>query len=245
MQNLADSPYRDPNRAKGAPPDWAVEHIAIGQLNALQHHGRAARLPLFQSAANVSGDTAEPQSPIAGIDEAGRGPLAGPVVAAAVILNPHIVPNGLNDSKTLTAAKREALFDALMMDHDVAIASAGPDEIDARNILQANLAAMARAVSGLAQQPAAALIDGRDIPQGLPCPGMAVIKGDTLSLSIAAASIVAKVLRDRMMRVCDLDAPGYGLGQNKGYGSAAHRQVIMAKGGSRHHRKSFAPLREM
>lgn len=245
MQNLADSPYRALPRPNSVPPDWTVEHVAITRLNALQQHGRAASLPLFQPTPGTTSGKTPPHMPIAGVDEAGRGPLAGPVVAAAVVLNPDALPDGLHDSKKLAPQKREALFEAIMANHCVSIASASPKDIDARNILQANLAAMASAVSGLARPPAAVMIDGRDIPKHLPCPGLAVIKGDALSLSIAAASIVAKVMRDRMMQICDTDAPGYGFAQNKGYGSEAHRAVIVTRGGSRHHRKSFAPLREM
>ena len=137
--------------------------------------------------------------PVAGTDEAGRGPLAGPVVAAAVILDPENIPPGLNDSKKLSKAKREALFRQIMETSFVSIASSGPALIDDMNILRASLDAMRRAVLGLPVSPALVLADGRDMPPGIACPAKAVIKGDARSLSIAAASIIAKVARDRMM----------------------------------------------
>lgn len=182
--------------------------------------------------------------PVAGVDEAGRGPLAGPVVTAAVILDPDHVPPGLNDSKKLTAVRREALF-SLILEKAVAVcvASASPAEIDRTDVLKANLAAMARAVRGLSVSPAAAIVDGRDVPPGLPCPGRAVVKGDARSISIAAASIVAKVTRDRMMAAADARFPGYGFATHAGYGTAAHLEAIRTLGPSGLHRMTFKPLK--
>ena len=182
--------------------------------------------------------------PVAGTDEAGRGPLAGPVVAAAVILDPDNIPEGLNDSKKLTAKQREALFDAIIATSEVSIAASGPRHIDDRNILRASLDAMRRAVVGLSVAPAYVLADGRDVPQGLSCPGKAVIKGDSRSVSIAAASIIAKVTRDRMMARAHLVFPAYGFAKHAGYGTAQHRNGIDEHGPCSLHRMSFRPLRK-
>ncbi len=182
--------------------------------------------------------------PVAGTDEAGRGPLAGPVVAAAVILDPDNIPEGLNDSKKLTAKQREALFDAIIATSEVSIAASGPRHIDDRNILRASLDAMRRAVAGLSVAPAYVLADGRDVPQGLSCPGKAVIKGDSRSVSIAAASIIAKVTRDRMMARAHLVFPAYGFAKHAGYGTAQHRNGIDEHGPCSLHRMSFRPLRK-
>ncbi|MCC0029847.1 MAG: ribonuclease HII [Brucellaceae bacterium] len=182
---------------------------------------------------------------IAGMDEAGRGPLAGPVVAAAVILDANAVPDGLDDSKRLSEARREALFD-IIMERAVAVSvcSRSAESIDRTDIRAASLEAMARAVRGLSVAADHALADGRDVPPGLPCPGTALVKGDQRSVSIAAASIVAKVTRDRMLRCCESANPAYGFGGHKGYGSAAHRDAIAAHGGmARIHRYSFSPLK--
>jgi ribonuclease HII len=179
---------------------------------------------------------------VAGVDEAGRGPLAGPVVVAAVRLDPDNIPAGLNDSKKLTAERRDALFDAILSSADVAVVSAPPDEILARNIRGATLAAMADAVRALPQPADRALIDGRDVPPELPCPGLALVGGDGRSVSIAAASIVAKVMRDRMCAVMHQDAPRFGFAGHKGYGTAAHMDALKAHGPSRHHRRGFAPV---
>lgn len=177
--------------------------------------------------------------PIAGIDEAGRGPFAGPVVAAAVILDPADIPAGINDSKKLSEARREVLFDQIYARAlAVGVGQASVAEIETVNILQATFKAMARAVAALTLPPAFALIDGRDAP-AVGCPCAAVIKGDGLSLSIAAASIVAKVTRDKIMRDLDAAFPGYGWAKNKGYGTAAHRDAISRLGTTPHHRPSF------
>ncbi|WP_117190813.1 ribonuclease HII [Rhizobium terrae] len=182
--------------------------------------------------------------PVAGTDEAGRGPLAGPVVAAAVILDPDNIPDGLNDSKQLTANQREILFEAIMATGEVSIAASGPRHIDERNILRASLDAMRRAVAGLAVTPAYVLADGRDVPQGLCCPGKAVVQGDARSVSIAAASIIAKVTRDRMMARAHLVFPAYGFANHAGYGTAQHRAGIEKHGPCSLHRMSFRPLRK-
>lgn len=180
---------------------------------------------------------------IAGVDEAGRGPLAGPVVAAAVILDPNNIPEGLNDSKKLSEHVRLSLFTRILSTADVAIASTGPSSIDGTNILVASLEAMRRAVEGLTRRPDYALVDGRDIPQGLCCPGSAVVRGDARSLSIAAASIVAKVTRDRMMRRSALLYPDYGFESHVGYGTRTHLTAIADHGPCILHRMSFRPIR--
>ena len=182
--------------------------------------------------------------PVAGTDEAGRGPLAGPVVAAAVILDPDNIPDGLNDSKQLTAAQRESLFEAIMATAEVSIAASGPRHIDERNILRASLDAMRRAVGGLALRPSYVLTDGRDVPPGLACPAKAVIQGDARSVSIAAASIIAKVTRDRMMTRAHQVFPLYGFNSHAGYATPQHRAGIEAHGPCTLHRMSFRPLRK-
>ncbi len=182
--------------------------------------------------------------PVAGTDEAGRGPLAGPVVAAAVVLDPDDIPPGLNDSKQLSAPKREALFALIMRSAVVSVASSSSRRIDVIDIRKASLDAMRRAVAGLEVAPKLVLTDGRDVPPGLACEGRAVIKGDALSLSIAAASIVAKVMRDRMMARAEATFPGYGFAVHAGYATEAHRKAIEAIGPCRLHRMSFRPLRQ-
>ena len=181
--------------------------------------------------------------PVAGVDEAGRGPLAGPVVASAVILNPRRIPKGLNDSKQLTAARREALYEEILATADVAISSLSAIAIDRTNILKASLEAMRRAVASLPKQAKFVLIDGRDVPPGLACPGKALVKGDARSFSIAAASIVAKVTRDRMMQAAGLTFPQYGFEQHAGYATEIHRQAITSHGPCAIHRMSFSPFR--
>lgn len=181
---------------------------------------------------------------VAGADEAGRGPLAGPVVAAAVILDSNQVPEGLDDSKKLTEGRRETLYLAIMQTAIVAIASSGPGRIDRTDIRKASLDAMRRAIAGLSTRPAFALFDGRDVPDGLVCPGRAIIKGDARSLSIAAASIIAKVTRDRIMDNAGRDFPAYGFSEHAGYGTVRHVAAIDAHGPCRLHRMSFRPLRK-
>lgn len=181
---------------------------------------------------------------IAGADEAGRGPLAGPVVAAAVMFTDKHAPQGLNDSKQLSAAQREHLFDQIMASAVVAIASSSAPTIDRIDIRKASLDAMRRALLLLAIQPDFALIDGRDVPAGLHCRGKAVVKGDARSLSIAAASIVAKVTRDRMMAQAGHVFPHYGFERHAGYATAEHRAAISNAGACVLHRMSFRPLRQ-
>ncbi|MER8366241.1 ribonuclease HII [Mesorhizobium sp. M0306] len=183
--------------------------------------------------------------PVAGTDEAGRGPLAGPVVAAAVVLDPANIPDGLDDSKRLTHLQREALFLKILGSAlAVSMASVSAEGIDASNILKASLEAMRRAVAGLSIRPKLALADGRDVPPGLPCEGRALIKGDQRSQSIAAASIVAKVMRDRMMCGCGSHHVHYGFELHMGYATVRHRTAIDLHGPvARLHRASFAPFR--
>jgi len=179
---------------------------------------------------------------VAGIDEAGRGPWAGPVAAAAVILDPDNIPDGLNDSKKLSENKREDLFEKIIETSMVGVALAQPCQIDSLNILGATLWSMQMAVSHLAQVPDAALIDGNQRPD-LTCPMETIIKGDAKCLSIAAASIIAKVTRDRIMRDLDTNFPEYGWARNKGYGTHEHAHALAKFGVTPHHRKSFAPIR--
>jgi ribonuclease HII len=181
-------------------------------------------------------------SPVAGVDEAGRGPWAGPVVAAAVILNPAAMPAGLHDSKLLSAAKRDALFPLILAQAHVGIGEASVEEIDQHNIRQATHLAMQRAVAALPFAPTSALIDGNDAPK-LPCHTQTLVKGDSLSLSIAAASIIAKVTRDRLMHTLALQFKGYGWDTNMGYGTAAHANAINSLGVTQHHRRSYAPIK--
>lgn len=181
---------------------------------------------------------------IAGVDEAGRGPLAGPVVAAAAILNPQCVPAGIRDSKTLSETRRNDIADALMKVAAVGVGVASVEEIDRLNILQATLLAMTRAVEALPVAPAACIIDGTIKPK-LACPAYTVVKGDAKSLSIAAASIVAKATRDQMMRRLAREFPQYAWDSNKGYGVAAHFEALVAHGVTPHHRRSFAPIHNM
>ncbi len=183
-------------------------------------------------------------SAVAGVDEAGRGPWAGPVVAAAVILDPDRLPEGLDDSKKLTARQRDRLFDQIRASSAVGIGRASVEEIDRLNILRASLLAMERAVLALPTPPAAVLVDGRDVPP-LTCPAEAVIGGDGRSLSIAAASIIAKVTRDRIMTALAADFPHFGWERNKGYGTKAHREALRVNGPTPHHRRSFAPIHKM
>lgn len=182
--------------------------------------------------------------PVAGIDEVGRGPLAGPVVVAAVILDRQNIPVGLNDSKKLSEKKRDALFEEICLSAHVAIASASAAQIDQMNIRAATLWSMSRALRGLAVQPSYGLFDGRDIPSDSPVRGEAVVKGDSRSVSIAAASIVAKVARDRMMKRLGLLYPDYGFEKHMGYGTKAHLEALDTLGPCPYHRFSFRPIYE-
>jgi ribonuclease HII len=184
--------------------------------------------------------------PVAGVDEAGRGPLAGPVAAAAVILDPQNLPRGLNDSKLLTPDAREKLFEAIMARAlAVAVGFATAAEIDAVNIRQATFIAMRRALAALAESPAYVLVDGNDLPENLCCSGETIVKGDGAILSIAAASIVAKVARDRLMRRLCAVHPAYGFSQHVGYATEAHLAAIEAHGPCPYHRLSFSPFRRV
>jgi len=179
---------------------------------------------------------------VAGIDEVGRGALAGPVTVAAVILDLNDLPEGIDDSKALTAKRRDAAFaDILRRARCVAVATASAREIDALNIRGATLLAMRRALRALALPACAALIDGRDIPADLCCPAHAIIGGDALCISIAAASIVAKVTRDAMMARLEARYPAYGFAAHVGYGTPQHLRAIERHGVTELHRRSFAP----
>ncbi len=183
---------------------------------------------------------------IAGIDEAGRGPWAGPVVAAAVIFTSANMPTGLNDSKKLSAAKREMLFPQIMA-HDVGIGIASVAEIDALNIRRANHLAMQRAVAGLQTLPKTILVDGNDIAAFIDHPAdcRAIVGGDAKVLEISAASIIAKVTRDRIMAALAIEFPGYGWHTNQGYGTATHSAGLALHGVTCHHRRSFAPIAKL
>src|SRR5882757_6532068 len=182
--------------------------------------------------------------PLAGVDEAGRGPLAGPVVAAAVILDRKRIPKGLNDSKQMTPEAREEAFARIMDCAVVGVGDASVDEIDLVNIRQATHLAMARAVRALSLAANFALVDGNDAP-ALPCRCDTLIDGDAKSVSIAAASIIAKVTRDRMMIRLHEEHPGYNWRCNKGYGTPDHYNGLKSHGITIHHRRSFAPIRDI
>lgn len=179
---------------------------------------------------------------IAGLDEVGRGPLAGPVVAAAVVLDLKNVPDGLADSKVLPASRREILFETILASAQVGIATVSHQEIDSINIRQASLRAMCRALAALPCVPDVALVDGNDAPD-LPCPVETIVKGDATIASIAAASIVAKVVRDRLMRRLGSLYPAYDFDRNVGYSTAGHLSALAAQGPCPFHRRSFAPVR--
>ena len=179
---------------------------------------------------------------VAGVDEAGRGPLAGPVVAAAVVLDFHRIPEGIDDSKKLPRDRREALHGLISATAHIGIGIASVEEIDSINILQATFLAMVRAIDALPVRPHHLLIDGNQKPKQLPCACRTVIGGDAISLSIAAASIIAKVTRDRMMVQLAQAHPHYGWERNAGYGTPEHQRALSLVGISPHHRKSFAPV---
>lgn len=179
--------------------------------------------------------------PVCGIDEAGRGPIAGPVVAAAVVLDPSHVPSGINDSKMLSRSKRESLFQLIISTGVVGVGFGSVAEIDEVNILNATDFAMERAVSQLKLVPVTALVDGNHVPK-LPCSSRAIINGDKRSLSIAAASIVAKVTRDNFMFKLASDYTGYGWERNVGYPTKEHIKALGSLGITPHHRKSFGPV---
>lgn len=181
---------------------------------------------------------------LAGVDEAGRGPLAGPVSAAAVILDPDRVPAGLADSKVISAARREELYQEIMASAlSVSVAFSSPGLIDRLNIRGATLDAMRRAVRGLSLRPSSVEIDGKDVPHGLQLPARAIIDGDALVPTISAASIIAKVTRDRLMIKLSAIYPLYGFERHMGYGTAEHTAAIDAHGPCPHHRLSFGRLK--
>lgn len=194
----------------------------------------------FESAAAARGFSC-----IVGVDEVGRGPLAGPVTAAAVRLCPDAIPVGLADSKTISAKRRVGLYEQIMACADVGIGHASVAEIDAHNILQASFLAMRRAIAALPTPPDHLLIDGNRLPPLLTCPAQMVVRGDARCLSIAAASIIAKVTRDRIMADLDRQFPGYNWAQNAGYPTLAHQSALRALGVTPFHRRSFAPVRNI
>jgi len=181
------------------------------------------------------------RAPVAGIDEAGRGPWAGPVVAAAVILDPQAIPDGIADSKALDSEMRESLYSRIVATSIIGVGIADVERIDRDNILNATLWAMSEAVVALAVQPRLALVDGNRMPR-LPCEGRTLVKGDARCLSIAAASIVAKVTRDRLMIAQANEWPDYGFDRHKGYGTPEHRSALERFGATPLHRRSFRPV---
>ena len=185
-----------------------------------------------------------PQKLIAGIDEAGRGPWAGPVISAAVILNEKNIPDGLNDSKKLSEKKRLSLFSSIYNFHSVGVGISSIEEIDTMNVLQATFLSMSRAVNDLNPQPEHVLVDG-NLDPGLDFKTDCIVKGDSASLSIAAASIIAKVTRDNLMIELDGEYPYYCWKKNKGYGTSEHRKALEMYGPCKYHRKSFSPINKM
>ncbi|AOZ68148.1 ribonuclease HII [Rhodobacter xanthinilyticus] len=179
---------------------------------------------------------------VAGVDEVGRGPLCGPVTAAAVVLDPARIPEGLNDSKKLSARRRAELFEEIVASADYCIAHASVEEIDALNILQASHLAMCRAVAGLARAPGHVLVDGNRLPRDLGLSAEALVKGDARSVSIAAASILAKEARDRLMVDLAQQYPGYGWEKNAGYPTKDHLSALLDLGVTPVHRRSFRPV---
>jgi ribonuclease HII len=215
---------------KSAPKDAAPARLPLGEEASLRPTFRRERAALKRGI-----------WPIAGCDEAGRGPLAGPVVAAAVILDPDNIPRGLDDSKRLTPERREVLYERICARAQVAVAMAPPARIDRDNILRASLWALARAVAALPVKPQLVFVDGRDrIYAGCDC--QAVIGGDGIVASIAAASIVAKVTRDRLMACLGAAHPGYGFERHMGYSVPEHFEALDRLGPTIHHRRSFSPV---
>jgi ribonuclease HII len=232
-----------------------MKAVTVAQwATAAQHGGmsrktdRAPRLPLAEEPIRPSFRRERAAmkrgiAPVAGCDEAGRGPLAGPVVAAAVILDPKRIPRGLNDSKKLTRERREVLYDRICATAEVAVAVGSRERIDRDNIRQASLWALARAVAALSVRPRLVFVDGCDRID-VCCDCEAVISGDALVLSIAAASIVAKVTRDRLMMHLGVIHPGYGFERHMGYSVPEHTKALARLGPTVHHRRSFSPVAE-
>ena len=189
-------------------------------------------------------DIGWPKKLIAGIDEAGRGPWAGPVVSAAVILNEKNIPDGLNDSKKISEKKRLSLYSSIYNFHSVGVGISSIEEIDSMNVLQATFLSMKRAVEDLNPQPEYILVDG-NLDPGLNFKTKCIIKGDSISISIAAASVIAKVTRDNLMLKLDKEFPNYNWKKNKGYGTAEHRNALELHGPCKYHRKSFSPINKM
>lgn len=210
-----------------------------------------AVLPLPAAERDEAGPPMRPRKPrpkaaqfVAGVDEAGRGPLAGPLAVAAVILDPRRRIRGLDDSKKLTEARREALY-AQIVERSLAwhVVLVEVEEIDRINIFQATMAGMCRAVAGLKLAAQEALVDGNQLPRELPCPGRAIVGGDALVPAISAASIIAKVTRDRLMHALDGHHPGYGFASHKGYSTPEHLAALKQLGPCPVHRRSFAPVK--
>lgn len=252
MEELPSGPSPALTVPSGPPPraGWGLRRIGAGATLRIMARQRSDSPLLFEIVQKPDFSIerramAEGLWPVAGLDEAGRGPLAGPVVAAAVVLDPVRIPEGLDDSKRLTCQQRENLFDQVVSSAlGVAIASVPAEAIDDMNILRASLEAMRRAARALSVRPKLALADGRDVPPGLPCEGRALVRGDQRSQSIAAASIVAKVMRDRMMAGCGRVHVQYGFEVHMGYATVRHRTAIEVHGPvARLHRTSFAPFR--
>ena len=183
-------------------------------------------------------------SNIAGVDEAGRGPWAGPVYSAIVILNRNCIPEGINDSKKISEKKRKELYEEILINHEYGIGFASPDEIDQLNILEATFLSMRRALENLIIKPDYILVDGNLSPS-FNIPHESIIKGDSISMSIAAASIIAKVERDKFMLNIDNEHPEYKWKKNKGYGTKDHQNALNAHGVTKYHRKSFSPIRKI
>lgn len=223
-------PPRGNTGAKGAPKPAAAK-------SARPNSASAPRLPHFDFEREA---IAQGYRWVAGVDEVGRGPLAGPVGVAAIILDPSDIPDGLDDSKALTEAERDALRPVILAKAlSISVAFASAEEIDAFNIRRAALRAMARAVGALSIRPHLVLVDGRDIPEGLSCPARAIVGGDAISVSIAAASIIAKTTRDALMRNLSGEYPHYGFADHVGYATPFHRQALSAAGPCPYHRRSF------
>ena len=199
--------------------------------------GAQVKLPDFSTEASYAGV-------VAGIDEAGRGPWAGPVVAAVVILDRQHLPDGVNDSKQLSRPRREMLYDIIMASAKAGVGICSAQEVDRYNILGATKQAMRRAYDALGTKPDVALVDGNQLPD-LPCAMDAIIDGDALCISIAAASIIAKVTRDRIMADLAREFPQYGWERNAGYGTREHQEALARFGVTPYHRRSFAPIRKL